>query len=225
MSNNDKYKKILILPAFVFVIYIAFDVFLEDFTEIDITGFGQVFLYFLVGSFILLGIICFANAFVVSEKGVNYNFNKIIGWIFIFFAIIYCSMGIYLRAIEENKARKLYEESVYSKSNEEIIKFLKKNPNAIEELKKQDTDVYKRAEDIMSEINKQPNTLFRYFLVFSTGMYIGVGVDEYDLGRSLYYIAYTIMTALSVYLGIFFIVNSKRNNMFEYENNLKMGVN
>ena len=32
MSNNDKYKKILILPAFVFVIYIAFDVFLEDFT-------------------------------------------------------------------------------------------------------------------------------------------------------------------------------------------------
>jgi len=225
MSNNDKYKKILILPAFVFVIYIAFDVFLEDFTEIDITGFGQVFLYFLVGSFILLGIICFANAFVVSEKGVNYNFNKIIGWIFIFFAIIYCSMGIYLRAIEENKARKLYEESVYSKSNEEIIKFLKKNPNAIEELKKQDTDVYKRAEDIMAEINKQPNTLFRYFLVFSTGMYIGVGVDEYDLGRSLYYIAYTIMTALSVYLGIFFIVNSKRNNMFEYENNLKMGVN
>ena len=184
-----------------------------------------MFLYFLVGSFILLGIICFANAFVVSEKGVNYNFNKIIGWIFIFFAIIYCSMGIYLRAIEENKARKLYEESVYSKSNEEIIKFLKKNPNAIEELKKQDTDVYKRAEDIMAEINKQPNTLFRYFLVFSTGMYIGVGVDEYDLGRSLYYIAYTIMTALSVYLGIFFIVNSKRNNMFEYENNLKMGVN
>ena len=57
MSNNDKYKKILILPAFVFVIYIAFDVFLEDFTEIDITGFGQVFLYFLVGSFILLGIV------------------------------------------------------------------------------------------------------------------------------------------------------------------------
>lgn len=98
MKNNDKYLKIMTIPVYIFTVYIALDIFFENFDNIDITGLGQTFLYVVISLFTILEIICLKNAFAVPEQGVDYRFNKIMAVIFIIFSIICFSMGIYLRA-------------------------------------------------------------------------------------------------------------------------------
>lgn len=217
MKNNSKYLKVMTIPVYIFMIYIALDVFLRDFEDIDVTGLGQKFLYILIGCFTILGVVCLKNAFSVPEEGVNFRFNKIMAVIFILFAIICFSMGIFLRTQEENMAEEYYEEFSFE-SADDLIAYLTKTPNGIEELTKTKTIKENRLEKIKSEINKEPNGFCRYFWVFTTGMSLGKSGFRYSFGESIYYMAYTIISALSIYMACFFLSNSKRTKIFDYEN-------
>ena len=217
MKNNEKYLKIMITPVYIFIVYIMVDIiFIRKFDDIDVTGLGVNFLYVLIGIFAILGIVCFKNAFLVPEKGVNYKFNKIISIIFIVFSIICFLMGIYLRAEEEKMAKKYNESFDFLLSDNFEENFLD-NLESIEKFIEPKTKQEIRLETIQSEINEKPNTLYRYFIVFTTGMSLNGGGDRYSFGDELYYITYTIISVLSIYLGVFFMLNSNQIKIFEYD--------
>ena len=164
MRNNGKYLKITV-ALMSFLVYIVFDALIKDFSGIDVTGLGQIFLYILIGIFVILGMICLRYAFLVSEKGVNYEFNRMMGIIFIIFSILCCSMGIFLRASEEKMAKESYERFEMEIS-EDVVAYLKNKLDDDAELTTVERRQEARLEDIRYEINKNPNIIQRYILVF-----------------------------------------------------------
>lgn len=113
---------------------------------------------------------------------------------------------------------KEYYEEVSLKSADNLIDYLKNNSNVIEKITKTETRKENRMEKIQNEMNKEPNVFCRYFWVFVTGMSLGKSGNRYSLGESIYYMTYTIISALSLYMSSFFIANSNRTKIFDYEN-------
>lgn len=196
MINNGKYLRTLVIAADIFITCIAIDLSIIDFSDLDVTGLGQTMLRILVCAFVLLGIICLKNAISVREKGVSQVFNRFMMIVFIVFAIICSISGICLRSAEEKMAVEYYANSKI-KTEEDVINYLLKNKNAIQELTKQPTKQEERLEVIKHEIDITPNVLSRYIQVFL----FGFSLDRIDM---VYYIAYTIMTVISLYFAWFF---------------------
>jgi len=206
MENNRKYFKALFIPVYIFLVYIVIGTFVQDFSKIDITGFGRTFLHIVVIIFGILCIGCFIYAKLVSKEGVNYQINKIISAILLIFAITCMGLGIYLRFSEEKFTKENFADSKVNLNNVTDIKnYLK---TYIEEPAKKQTSQDDRIEVIKNEIDKMPNTFLRYIIVFTTGgsLHIGRGLN---FSRANYYITYTVIFFSSLYLAFFFWKNSK----------------
>ena len=212
MSNNSKYFKVMLIPAYFFLLYIVINVFIKDFSDIDITEMGSFLVRTLVVLLVILGVICFKNAFMVTEEGVNFTFNKIMAITFLFFSIICVVIGISLRASEEKIVKEKYND-VSQYNEDELIEYLENNQNAINELTKENDKFDSRMEDINSEIKKFPNTFERYLYIFINGGELPLGT-RYYLGKSVYYRAYVWMAIISLYLSVFFVVNANPRKVF-----------
>ena len=204
MKNNDRYLKIMIMPVYIFLIYIVLSVLLNNFDNIDVTGLGQTFLYINMGISTILGIICLKYSLKVPESGVSFKFNKIMAIVLVVYSIICLSMGIYLRTVEEKMAKEYYksfgfkELDFFEMNNVDYSKMINK-------LIEEETYSNKRLDTINNEINQEPNSVYRYVRVFTTGMDLSMGSNRFIFGNAIYYIAYTTITALSLYLAWFFI--------------------
>ena len=192
------------MPVYIFLIYIVLSVLLNNFDNIDVTGLGQTFLYINMGISTILGIICLKYSLKVPESGVSFKFNKIMAIVLVVYSIICLSMGIYLRTVEEKMAKEYYksfgfkELDFFEMNNVDYSKMINK-------LIEEETYSNKRLDTINNEINQEPNSVYRYVRVFTTGMDLSMGSNRFIFGNAIYYIAYTTITALSLYLAWFFI--------------------
>lgn len=206
MKNNSKYFKKMIIPIYICIIYVIISVLAHDFSKIDITGVGKKFLYIQILIIIVLFSLCIRNAIVVQREGKNVKFNSIMAISFCVLAIMSFTMGIYLRTSEEKMAKDFLDNQKY-KTSEDIINYLKTNPKDVADtIIKESTMESERIKVILNEIDNEPNIVIRFLKVFFTGENIRTSA-RIIMGREIYYAAYPIIIAISIYMFTFFYID------------------
>lgn len=214
MKDYSKYKYLIRRSFYVCCSFLIFLIALGGSENVDPTGLGKILVYFVVGIFIILELVCLKKTFDSKTEGTNYSFNLIISFIFLAFSILCIFLGICLRTTEENMAKEYYNETKTPETVQELVEFIKKNKtDAIDKLLPERTENEERLLEIYGEMQDQPNTFYRYFTIFTKGFL----VRYYGANREKiwFYYTYTVVALISFIQFVWYSSNSVRDKRFD----------
>lgn len=205
----------------VFVLYFISLFVYYEYENIDVTGYGKLFMYSLIGAMSAFELVCLFKFLHSKEKGTDYNFNYIIAIAFLIFAVISIGCGIWLRSSEENMAKEYYNENKWlyePKDSKEFINKIMSDEKEFEKIFSENDYENKRLVDIYREIEDEPNVLYRYFEVFTTGKSLRYKYNEYGIfvygGHktvAFYYTIYLLLSVASIIQFIYYSSASQRD--------------
>ena len=214
MEDYSKYKNLIRRAFYACCTFLIYFIALRGNENIDPTGFGKKLVYFVVGVFTILEFICLKTTFNSKTEGVNYSFNQIISVIFLAFSILCIFLGICLRSTEENMAKEYYNQTKTPETVEELVEFIKNNEtDAFDKLFPERTEKEKRLLEIYTEMEDQPNTFYRYFILFNKGFLVRrYGADREKIW---FYFTYSVVASISFIQFLWYTSNSIRDKRFD----------